>query len=177
MTDLKLGLAEIGIFASYDELELFFARYDTDKDGRLRFSEFASAFTPLDFYAASKVNNRGSNNVRPYPARDSSFEAATRFDFKNLWRTHFKVENAAEYLRKRLRNIPLFSVYESFKTCDINQDGIVTKSELRRLFDQRGLYVSDRDADILMEKFDKDRDGRISYSEFMDEILPKSPVK
>jgi hypothetical protein len=28
-----------------------------------------------------------------------------------------------------------------------------------------------------MEKYDKDRDGRISYSEFMDEILPKSPVK
>jgi len=28
-----------------------------------------------------------------------------------------------------------------------------------------------------MEKYDKDRDGRISYGEFMDEILPKSPSK
>jgi Ca2+-binding EF-hand superfamily protein len=28
-----------------------------------------------------------------------------------------------------------------------------------------------------MEKYDKDRDGRISYSEFMEEILPKSPAK
>jgi hypothetical protein len=120
LSDLKIGLGEIGIFATYEELELFFARYDKDRDGRLRFTEFSDAFVPLDFYAASKVNNRGSNNLRPYPTRDSSFEASTRFDFKNLWRTHFKVENAAEYLRRRLRNIPLFSVYESFKTCDIN---------------------------------------------------------
>ena len=39
------------------------------------------------------------------------------------------------------------------------------------------MYVSERDISGLMEKFDKDRDGRISYSEFMDEMLPKSPVK
>jgi Ca2+-binding EF-hand superfamily protein len=37
--------------------------------------------------------------------------------------------------------------------------------------------VSDKEVSSLMEKFDKDRDGRISYSEYMDEILPKSPVK
>ena len=32
----------------------------------------------------------------------------------------------------------------------------------------------DRDIDFLFIRFDRDRDGRISYSEFYDEISPKS---
>lgn len=64
----------------------------------------------------------------------------------------------------------MFNVYESFKTCDINNDGIVTKDEIKRLLDSRGFYATDKDVNGLMEKFDKDRDGKISYSEFMEEI-------
>lgn len=71
----------------------------------------------------------------------------------------------------------MFSVYDAFKACDVNGDGIVTKEEIRRLLDSRGYYVTDNEVSTLMEKFDKDRDGKISYSEFMEEILPKSPSK
>jgi hypothetical protein len=43
--DLKLGLADIGIYPSFEELELFFKRYDINKDNRLRFNEFCNAFS------------------------------------------------------------------------------------------------------------------------------------
>jgi Ca2+-binding EF-hand superfamily protein len=43
--------------------------------------------------------------------------------------------------------------------------------------ESRGFYVSDKDVSTLMEKFDKDKDGIISYGEFMEEMLPKSPAK
>jgi len=49
-TDLKIGLADIGIIASYDEIDLFFKRYDQDQDGKMRFSEFCDAMTPIDPY-------------------------------------------------------------------------------------------------------------------------------
>jgi Ca2+-binding EF-hand superfamily protein len=64
----------------------------------------------------------------------------------------------------------MFNIYEAFKTCDINNDGIVTKEEIKKLLDSRGFYVTEKEVHGLMEKFDKDRDGRISYSEFMEEI-------
>ena len=172
LSDFRLALQDLGIFATYEELSLFFTRYDTDKDGRIRFSEFAEAFLPRDSLSASRLNGRGSNHVRPpfYPSRDSCFGAPTSFEFKDLLRTHFRVELAAEDLRQRLRRVPLFSGYEAYKTCDIYNDGVVTKNEIKRLFDLRGIYVNNEDVNGLMEKFDKDRDGRISYSEFMDEI-------
>ena len=34
-----------------------------------------------------------------------------------------------------------------------------------------------KELDTLVENFDKKKDGRITFSEFMDEMLPKSPSK
>jgi Ca2+-binding EF-hand superfamily protein len=36
-----------------------------------------------------------------------------------------------------------------------------------------GVYVSNDDIELLMNKFDKDLDGKIGYQEFRDELLPK----
>jgi Ca2+-binding EF-hand superfamily protein len=36
----------MGVFASYEEIELFIKRYDKNRDGTLRFSEFSDAFIP-----------------------------------------------------------------------------------------------------------------------------------
>ena len=58
--------------------------------------------------------------------RDECFSTPTRLDLKEVWRTHLRVEASAEHLRQRLHNRPMFNVYEAFKTCDINEDGIVT---------------------------------------------------
>ena len=71
----------------------------------------------------------------------------------------------------------MFNAYDAFKTCDINEDGIVTSHEIKQLMESKGFYVSQKEVSTLMDKFDKDRDGKISYGEFMDEILPKSPSK
>jgi len=93
LNDLKLGLSEIGVYATYDELDLFIKRYDNNKDGRLRFNEFTNAFLPLDPYPASLLNRRSSNYTRTTYPRDGCFMADTRFEFKSTWKTHFRVEN------------------------------------------------------------------------------------
>jgi Ca2+-binding EF-hand superfamily protein len=62
--ELKMGLNDIGIFAAPEEIDLFIKRYDKNGDRRLRFSEFADAFTPQDSYYAGLLNRRTSNDVR-----------------------------------------------------------------------------------------------------------------
>lgn len=59
--DLKLGLNDLGLFPTQEDIELFFARYDTNQDSRIRFSEFCKAFEPQDSYLASILNRRPSN--------------------------------------------------------------------------------------------------------------------
>lgn len=89
----------------------------------------------------------------------------TKIEFRNVWRTHFKIETYSEQLRQRLYLRPGFNIYEAFISCDLNDDGNISKEELRRLIESRGFYVSDKEVNQLVEKLDKDRDGRISYAE------------
>jgi len=59
----------------------------------------------------------------------------------------------------------------------MNANGSVSKEELRSLIESRGFYVSEKEVHCLVEKIDKDKDGRITYSEFREEFMPKSPVR
>ena len=54
---------------------------------------------------------------------------------------------------------------EAFNSCDLNEDGIISRDELRRLIESRGFYVSEKEVTQLIEKIDKDRDGKFSYQE------------
>ena len=71
----------------------------------------------------------------------------------------------------------MFNTYDAFKSCDMNDDGIVTGNEIRRLMESKGMYVNSQDIDNIVGKFDKDRDGKISYNEFAEEFLPRSPQR
>ena len=82
-----------------------------------------------------------------------------------MWRVHFKVESAAENIRRRLAAKPCFNVYEAFNSLDVHEHGSLCKEEFRRLIESRGFYVSDKEADQLAKKFDDNNDGRVTYSE------------
>jgi len=45
------------------------------------------------------------------------------------------------------------------------------------LLQDYGIYASRKDVENLMDRYDKDKDGRVSYSEFLNEVTPKSPRK
>ena len=47
--------------------------------------------------------------------------------YRNLWLTHFKVEQQAEMIRARLQDIPTFNVYDAFMAVDSNDDGVISK--------------------------------------------------
>jgi Ca2+-binding EF-hand superfamily protein len=51
---------------------------------------------------------------------------------------HLKVESECEKIRKRVD----YSTLDAFKSCDINNDGIVTKKEIERLLDSKGVHAN-----------------------------------
>lgn len=62
---------------------------------------------------------------------------------------------------------------EAFNSCDLNEDGIISRDELRRLIESRGFYISEKEVTTLIEKIDKDKDGKISYSEVSIKLISK----
>jgi len=135
------------------------------------YSEFCDAFCPNDSYLAHTLNRRTSNY--PVYPRSSPFNHSTMYEFKETWKIHLHSEVKLERIRQSLKRRPFFDVYEAFSACDINQDGVVTKREVQKLLDSQGIYVPEGELNTLVNKYDKDKDGRISFSEFLDEISPK----
>jgi len=60
---------------------------------------------------------------------------------------------------------------------DLNRDGKITFEELRSMLQQYGVFPTEIDMQNIMKRFDKDKDGVISYTEFAEEMTPKSPSK
>ena len=88
MTELRDGLAAIGVFPTSEELDLFMTRYDDGGDRHLNMREFGEAFLPLDAYYAGMVNRRGSNHIYPVYRRDDCLRPDTQLNFCAVWRTH-----------------------------------------------------------------------------------------
>lgn len=171
--DLRDGLSAIGVFPTSEELDLFMSRYDANGDRRLNMHEFNTAFLTLDAYYAGMVNRRPSNHRYPIYRRDDCFMSDTAIQFRSVWRCHFKNEVAAESIRQRLQRMPYFNVYEAFNSLDLRDDGAITRDEFKRLIQSRGFYVSEKEAEELVEKMDKNKDGRVSFAEVSNLIARK----
>ena len=42
------------------------------------------------------------------------------------------------------------------------------------MFMKQGQYVSEKEISALVDRYDRSKDGRISYNEFLDELQPKA---
>ena len=163
--ELRNGLNAIGLFPTQEEIDLFITRYDTSGDRRLNMREFSDAFLALDAYYARMSECRGSNHRYPVYRRDDCFYSDTANQFKNLWRTHFRAVLSDESTRQRLQRNPYFNAYEAFNSLDQNDSGCISREEFKRLIMSRGFYVSEKEATEIVEKMDKNKDGRVSFAE------------
>jgi hypothetical protein len=93
-------LADIGVHATIDDIELFFKRFNKRRNGRIDFGEFAQSLDPQDSYYASILARRPSSHARLNIYRkEDMFSQDTASSFKELLRTHMRVEASAESLR------------------------------------------------------------------------------
>lgn len=76
--ELKWGLEELGLKVDSDSIYLFVRRYDSDSDGRLRFSDFVSAFSPKDAGASDILNSRPAYHIYHEWNREQYFSWETR---------------------------------------------------------------------------------------------------
>jgi Ca2+-binding EF-hand superfamily protein len=57
-----------------------------------------------------------------------------------------------------------------FSDIDLNDDGKIDKKEFQKAMHMLKLPIGEREADFIFEKYDRDGNGRLNYSEFIDLI-------
>lgn len=83
----------------------------------------------------------------------------------------------SESTRQRLNRRPLFNLWDAFKALDKDQNGFISSLEFKQMLIDHGFFPSHKEVSNLVERYDKNGDGKVSYSEFIQEITPKSPQR
>lgn len=55
----------------------------------------------------------------------------------------------------------------------MKNDGVLDKEEIKEVLMKYNMYVSEKEICALIDRYDRKRDGKITYSEFMEELNPK----
>ena len=142
----------------------------------IRFVNFQEMFLPkVEEYA--KLLNAREKSYFTADYRMDVFSKTTMDSFKSTLKIHFDILRAAEVLRQRINEKVGFTLRDAFKAVDRNRKGYIGIEEFQSILNEHGIVTSDKDLLILMDRYDKNKDGRVSYSEFVQEMTPHSPVK
>jgi len=174
--ELKDALNDIDIFPTSAELLLIQKRYNKDEDGLIKYHEFIEIIKPKDTVYAGLLTAR-----RPtYADREDLSLVFSSYTVELLRKVLNKVienEYHSEKVRQRLNRRPLFDAFEAFEALDKDHKGYLNKADIRELLADHGFYATQKELQNLVARYDYNEDGKVSYSEFVKEINPKSPER
>lgn len=171
--DLEHSLERLGLRPSPDEMYLLIKHFSRLQDSRIRFSDFSEMLTPKQEEYSRIMRNKSALNI-PGLDRFKVFARDTVAVLVNAFRILFEAEVSAELQRQRINRLPGFNSYQVFNYLDKDKNGFITITEFQQTLNAFRVPVNAKDLQVVMQKFDKNCDGRVSYSEFVEEITPKS---
>lgn len=90
----------------------------------------------------------------------------SRACLKELLQVSLDSETKSEQLRQSLQSRNSFNCIEAFESLDRQNKGFLTPDEFRQMLEQHGVFVNSHDLHTLLSRYDKNNDGKVTYSEF-----------
>lgn len=177
LDDIMEAFEIFHIYPKREEARLFLARYDQNKTNALGYPEFCEAFVPLNKNSADILRGRSSEFPHGYYRRRDEFSQSTIDAFARVLKLHLEVETSAEILRQKHVDLPKFRYDDAFTTLNQWGDDYLSVREFKEFFQKYGYFPTADELEILVDRFDKDHDGKVSYDEFFDEFSPHSNIK
>lgn len=172
--------------ASMDRMYLLFQRYNTSKDDRLKFSEFIHMICPVNQRSSYQLKQREVRPMTSRNIREHIFQSHTFSQYVKLLEQVIEIEVNMETMRQNLKKRKAFDAGKAFLTMAAGQReaerrcteaGIsppvakfIIASDIETLMKKHDHFkdLEEDDISLLMSRFDKDNDGRISINEFFD---------
>jgi Ca2+-binding EF-hand superfamily protein len=166
--DLKYGLNLIGVYPTDFQVRLLMKRFDLQKEGCINYVDFFDMLVPFEKEYRTMVENRLPRSCCLYRCPDVfcfNTLCALRNVFNLIINTESEINNNRKLfgtLRLRLRDI--------FGLLDYLRTGYFTNSDLIVYLKNRGLFTTNKQADLLFIRLDKYRNGKIDFRNVEDEL-------
>ena len=114
--ELHVALRKLEVPITQEDCYLIFLRFNRDTDGLLKYSEFTSAFMPVDQHYARQLGSKRLQYCAP-PSR-TSFCYETMKHYCEVWHLMARIEQQAEQIKQKLTERPQFNIDQAFRSCD-----------------------------------------------------------
>ena len=156
-----------------DQLSLLIKTLDRDKDRKIRLKDIEEAVIPRSKEYRAVVTERDEAHRKKLES--STFSVETMALIKQFFLQVIENEVTNEKLRQEIVQKDLFSLQKAAQVMDSRSKGFLTASDFRSFLKQHGKCLTENELEILMARYDWDRDGRVAYSDLVTELTPKVP--
>ena len=167
--DLKCGLRLLDIYATDSDIRGLMRRFDLNKKGYLNYSDFFDMVVPYEKDYRNMVECRNSNNCCPSNCNPDVFMFSTKLALKNLFKSLIDYENKFNNMKSCYSSLrcKLRDVFRNLDQCSF---GSFSSNDLQCYLQKNCVMGNSKDADLLFIRLDKNRDGKVDYCEFEDEL-------
>lgn len=166
--DLEESLNDLGIVPELNQCHLLFRQYDRNNDNFLSYWDFCDIFTPKTTEYSELLINRAVSNDYV-----NSFSIETLDMVVDAFIVLLNIQSVTEELKQKLY-LKNFNVQRIFEKIDMNDLGFLTKGCYRNLLRKYKYYPAERELEGVLVIYDANKDGKITYSKFVQGLCPKS---
>jgi len=171
--DVVKFLADNKVHHSERSCHLFIQRYDNDGDGALGYKEFLQAVLTLENAVLRAVTTQRPNyEVAPHEYLVDDIEYALTKVIDREINFYLDLDDH----RKELLESQDFSYAAAYSCIDKYSTGIIDYDNLKAFFKNQSIYPGDEEIIAILRRLDRDDDGLISFSEFVETMEPVDPV-
>jgi Ca2+-binding EF-hand superfamily protein len=147
-------------------------KFDKDQDGKLNYLEFCKALTPKNIIYTMSQNSRFSSYKRVEVSKEQEHHQQ---HLKHEWVEDMKevLQTAlrAEEILDEIKNQICINGEEVFEMIDSYNLGYITTNNLSRwLNEECGFKLNEMETTLVLTRYDKDGDYKISRDEFEVEV-------
>ena len=172
--DIKCVFEKLGIFHPIEEISLLIRRYNRSSYSVLNEREFWDMICPKDITYATKLKYRQKTKFAENKCYLDIVTPETKYRILKMFNRMLECESCVEGIRQKVKKLKGLELRSVFEKMDTYGKGELTAGDLVAYFKKGNQFMSLGEVEMLLERFDKDKDGRINYDEFVEELSPKS---
>jgi hypothetical protein len=143
-------------------------RFDLQNTGTLNYADFFDLLVPYEKDYRTMVENRIPSSCCPCRCTDV-FCPSTICSLRNVFNLIINSENDINNSRRLFGTLRL-KLRDIFGLLDYLRRGYFTNSDLIVYLQSKGLLYSNKDADLLFIRLDKNRNGNVDYRNVEEEL-------
>ena len=171
-SDFIKSLKEFGLFINMEDIKFIYRKFNKKINESFDFDEFCEIILPKK-YSNEKIMSSGNwTNLSKSKNYYRGISIETKKMLGALFKNIIEGEKSNEKFRKILAENIEFSGIDLFNKIKKNYSVGIYKEDIGNFMKKNKYKLNNNEIELLMDRFDKNKNGMIDYKEFIMEISP-----